>query len=300
MKMKKYAIFLFIIFCNTSFSQDLVSGGSNNWLFHTPDDGRTTLWIAPFITDGYQFGQSTSFLNNGDVIFSNNLSIGKTPSSYQHGGVNKVVEVYNQGTSINSQSHVILSSGSTLPNSSVGSVTWSMPNITASNKGLAYFGVITGNNSTSSNPSSSMVFATRNASQTNWTPQMILSDNGFLGIGTLYPKNPLDVKGTIHSQEVKVDMLNWSDFVFKKEYKLPTLEEVENQIIRKGHLENIPSEEEVVKNGIYLGEMNAKLLQKIEELTLYLIQQNKEIEKQNKETEELRQEMKSMKSQIKK
>ncbi|WP_264537742.1 hypothetical protein [Flavobacterium sp. N1736] len=100
--------------------------------------------------------------------------------------------------------------------------------------------------------------------------------NGNVGIGTTNPKNKLDVKGTIHSQEVKVDMENWSDFVFKKEYNLPTLAEVEKHINEKGHLENIPSEEEVLKNGINLGEMNSKLLQKIEELTLYMIEIKKE------------------------
>lgn len=105
-----------------------------------------------------------------------------------------------------------------------------------------------------------------------------IMDNGNIGIGKAYPKNKLDVDGTIHSKEVKVDMLDWSDFVFKKEYKLPTLTEVEKHINEKGHLENIPSEAEVLKNGINLGEMNAKLLQKIEELTLYSIKQSKEIE----------------------
>jgi hypothetical protein len=65
---------------------------------------------------------------------------------------------------------------------------------------------------------------------------------------------------------------------FKKDYVLPTLEEVEKHIIDKGHLENIPSEEEVLKNGINLGEINAKLLQKIEELTLYIIELKKENE----------------------
>ncbi|WP_426483553.1 hypothetical protein [Flavobacterium sp. 2] len=100
---------------------------------------------------------------------------------------------------------------------------------------------------------------------------------GNVGIGVINPKNRLDVNGTIHSQEVKVDMENWSDFVFKKEYNLPTLEEVEKHIAEKGHLENIPSEVEVLKNGINLGQMNAKLLQKIEEMTLYMIQQNKKI-----------------------
>ncbi|TPG36290.1 hypothetical protein [Flavobacterium pectinovorum] len=106
---------------------------------------------------------------------------------------------------------------------------------------------------------------------------------GNVGIGTSNPTNKLDVNGTIHSQEVKVDMNGWSDFVFKKEYNLPTLEEVEKYIAEKGHLENIPSEEEILKNGINVGEMNAKLLQKIEELTLYMIDMKKENEEMKRD-----------------
>ncbi len=105
-----------------------------------------------------------------------------------------------------------------------------------------------------------------------------LSVDKNVGIGVANPQNKLDVNGTIHSKEVKVDMTGWSDFVFKKEYKLPTLEQVEKHIAEKGYLQNIPNEEEVLKNGINLGEMNAKLLQKIEELTLYMIEMKKEIE----------------------
>ncbi|MEZ0180597.1 hypothetical protein AB9T89_00015 [Flavobacterium oncorhynchi] len=104
-----------------------------------------------------------------------------------------------------------------------------------------------------------------------------IMDNGNVGIGTQKPTNKLDVNGTIHSKEVKVDMNGWSDFVFKKDYNLPTLEEVEKHIAEKGHLENIPSEKEVLKDGINLGEMNAKLLQKIEEMTLYMIDFKKEM-----------------------
>ncbi|MFW0735916.1 hypothetical protein [Flavobacterium sp. T12S277] len=110
----------------------------------------------------------------------------------------------------------------------------------------------------------------------NTTDYFNILNNGNVGIGEVNPKNKLDVNGTIHSKEVKVDMLGWSDFVFKKEYALPTLAEVEKHIKEKGHLENIPNEEEVLKNGINLGEMNAKLLQKIEELTLYMIEMKKE------------------------
>jgi len=119
----------------------------------------------------------------------------------------------------------------------------------------------------------------KNTANTTLKPYFSIAGlSGNVGIGELNPKNKLDVNGTIHSKEVKVDMEGWSDFVFKKEYNLPTLEEVEKHIAEKGHLENIPSEKEVLQNGINLGEMNAKLLQKIEELTLYLLKQDKSIE----------------------
>ncbi|WP_203418286.1 hypothetical protein [Flavobacterium sharifuzzamanii] len=126
------------------------------------------------------------------------------------------------------------------------------------------------------------LFINGNENTTSIPDQQVMTwnYNGNVGIGQTNPNNKLDVNGTIHSKEVKVDMTGWSDFVFKKEYDLPTLEQVEKHIVEKGHLENIPSEEEVLKNGINLGEMNAKLLQKIEELTLYIIEQSKELNNQ--------------------
>lgn len=127
------------------------------------------------------------------------------------------------------------------------------------------------------------------ANTTSVPDQHVMTWNydGSVGIGTTNPDAKLAVNGTIHSKEVKVDMNGWADYVFKKEYDLPTLQEVEKHINEKGHLENIPSEEEVLKNGISLGEMNIKLLQKIEELTLYTIEQQKNTEKQNKVIETL-------------
>ncbi|ACU03277.1 hypothetical protein [Pedobacter heparinus] len=103
-------------------------------------------------------------------------------------------------------------------------------------------------------------------------------ENGDVGIGTTDPKGyKLAVNGKIRAQEIKVEASPWPDYVFTKDYQLPTLQQTENHIKEKGHLPGIPSAEEVKANGIDLGEMNAKLLQKIEELTLHAIEQNRKI-----------------------
>ncbi len=113
---------------------------------------------------------------------------------------------------------------------------------------------------------------------------LILQDSGGkVGIGTTtMPGNhKLYVDGSAVMEEVKVALSqNWPDFVFNTNYPLPTLTEVETHIKENGHLKDIPSEAEVKANGIHLGEMDAKLLQKIEELTLYTIAQDKTLKGQ--------------------
>ncbi len=106
---------------------------------------------------------------------------------------------------------------------------------------------------------------------------------GNVGIGTgdalLNSTDLLAVNGLIHAKEVKVDLVGWPDYVFENNYDLKPLRELEVEINKLGHLPNIPSAKEVEENGVNLGEMNKKLLEKVEELTLYVIELNKEVEK---------------------
>ena len=118
---------------------------------------------------------------------------------------------------------------------------------------------------------------------------MVIMDIGKVAIGTTKASNfTLGVNGSIGAKSVNSSVTNWPDFVFEKTYNLMSLRELERYIAINKHLPDIPSEVEVYKNGIELGEMNAKLLRKIEELTLYLIEQNKEINSLKKEIEDLK------------
>ena len=97
----------------------------------------------------------------------------------------------------------------------------------------------------------------------------------------------LSVKGKVRAEEVKV-YNTWADYVFEENYNLPSLEEVENHIKENGHLLNVPNAEAVKENGLALGEMAKIQQEKIEELTLYIIEQNKINKQQNQEIEELK------------
>ena len=110
----------------------------------------------------------------------------------------------------------------------------------------------------------------------NSIERLRIKDNGNVGIGTSSPQNLLDVNGTIRAKEIKVES-GWADFVFKPGYQLKPLSEVEQFISTNGHLPEVPTAKEVEQNGVNLGEMNTKLLQKVEELTLYLIEKDKKI-----------------------
>jgi hypothetical protein len=102
-------------------------------------------------------------------------------------------------------------------------------------------------------------------------------ENGNVGVGTKTPSEKLSVNGKIRAKEIKIESASntWPDYVFKKDYPLPDLSDVEKHIQEKGHLPEVPSAKEVEKEGIALGANQAVLLKKIEELTLYMIEQDK-------------------------
>ena len=88
--------------------------------------------------------------------------------------------------------------------------------------------------------------------------------------------------GQVKAKSIKVTLDGWSDFVFDEGYHLPSLYELEKYVATNRHLPDIPSAKEVEDNGVDLGEMNAKLLQKVEELTLYVIDLQKQIDELKK------------------
>ncbi len=102
-------------------------------------------------------------------------------------------------------------------------------------------------------------------------------ENGNVGIGTATPAEKLSVNGKIRAKEIKVETNNWPDYVFEEGYQSISLAELENYIKVNKHLPEMPSAKEVETNGVELGMLNKKLLQKVEELTLLLIAQHKEI-----------------------
>ena len=117
--------------------------------------------------------------------------------------------------------------------------------------------------------------------------------SGNVGIGTTSPDAKLTVKGTIHTEEITVDMnVPGPDYVFEKDYNLLSLPEIETYINQNKHLPEVPSAKEMEADGLNLKEMNLILLKKVEELTLHLIEQNKVIAGQNERIKVLEKETK--------
>jgi len=127
----------------------------------------------------------------------------------------------------------------------------------------------------------------------------LLADKIVIGSVTTNSNYKLFVETGILTEKVKVavkNTSNWSDYVFNKDYKLLSLGEVESYIQKNKHLPGVPSAEEVVKDGIDMATMDAKLLEKIEELTLYMIELKKENESIRQENALIKKEVELLKN----
>jgi len=120
------------------------------------------------------------------------------------------------------------------------------------------------------------------------TELMTILGTGNVGIGTTSPQGKLAVNGYIYSKKVIVTQSGWSDYVFHPGYHLRSLPEVEKFIQKQQHLPDVPSVADVEKDGIDLGDNQATLLRKIEELTLYVIAQDKKLKLLEKQLHQLK------------
>ncbi|MEQ8575518.1 hypothetical protein [Fulvivirga sp.] len=125
---------------------------------------------------------------------------------------------------------------------------------------------------------------------------MRIESNGDVGIGTTNPSHKLDVNGTIHASEVLVD-LNFPgpDYVFEEDYPLSSLSEIESYIKANKHLPEVPSAAQMKEEGVNMVEMQMLLLKKVEELTLLLIEKDKEMGMQNEKIIDLQNQIDSLK-----
>ncbi len=126
-------------------------------------------------------------------------------------------------------------------------------------------------------------FITYDPAATTWKSNMKIQNDGKVIIGTAQPSGAfagykLGVDGDIVCKRAVVQISDWADFVFSPDYKLRSLGDVEHYIQKNNHLPDVPSEKTILEQGVDMGAMNKILLQKVEELTLYMIQQQKEIE----------------------
>jgi len=134
--------------------------------------------------------------------------------------------------------------------------------------------------------------------QVNSEGDTYFNNPGNFGIGTTTPDQKLTVKGKIHAEEVIVNLsVPFPDYVFSPDYEKMSLPELDQYIKTNSRLPDMPSAAEVESKGVSIGEMQVKLLQKIEALTLYIIQQNSKIESQNDKIENLVNELNNLKSQ---
>jgi hypothetical protein len=260
----------------------LSSTYGNNSTALTIDKGLFGEWD---INAGYKMmlrsNTSTDFYADGNLLGS----IGNGPATLFVNGTTKIQTVENSST--DPDKVLVYSSDGILRymtkaqlgigSSSSSSSSWSLAGNTSTSAN-DFIGTASGNNQP-------IVF------KANGLEAMRITADGKIGIGTTEVNDgnyKLYVGLGIRTRKLKVDQASWADYVFDFNYKLPTLKEVEAYINQNKHLPDVPSQKEVQQNGLDVGDNQAVLLKKIEELTLYLIDINKKVDKLSEENEMLK------------
>jgi len=279
--MKKFSTSLFTIIISVSlFAQQWTTSGTNINNTNTGNVGigvtspTAKLEIVDAGAASLRVGVTTNKANTTAQILNSSAVVGNNNSSITSNAA-VAWDFFNNGVSPSYAGTMIQHTGSAVAGNSNG--------VTAASQGTLLFqnvanGVIT------TNGANLFISPGGNVSTSFLT-------NGTVGIGTSDTKGyKFAVNGSAIFTSAVVKLYgNWPDYVFKKEYQLPSLESVDQFIKNNHHLPGIPSAKDISENGINLGEMNKKLLEKIEELTLYMIdlkKENKQIKTQLAELQE--------------
>ncbi len=280
------AMVVFFVMVGVGSAEDLTADDlnlmneSNHWLLHTPNDGRTEFNIVPAIGGSPDYSNKTIFKDNGDFSVSGSVGIGTTNPLVKLHVNGKIFANENVGigtTTSYGGKLVIQADAVPLTLRQTGRAVddgglWRMP----VDDGTLRFDVNTGPEG--------------DTFGSNYIPVLKMTQTGNVTIGTLSNSGnyKLNVCGSIKATEVVVNS-SCADYVFEDDYKLKSLEEVSKYIEKEKHLPGIPSAKEVQENGMGLSHMQTKLLEKVEELTLYMIEmkkENQQIKKQNQQFKE--------------
>jgi hypothetical protein len=247
-------------------------------------------------------GTAKSVMALGDGTAAGQGKIGIGTSAPGVGtGVDTKLHIYGSGTNASGRTEVRVENSSATAAARIGVLNSSGGGIGIESFGTDYVGALAGMQAV--HATGSLIFIGSNLGPSGGTGTISFrpggydtssetvrfTPNGLVGIGTTTPTEKLSVNGNIRAKEIKVETQNWPDYVFSSSYKSRSLAELEQFIKLNSHLPEIPSADEVQSEGIAVGEMNAKLLKKIEELTLYLIEMDKKIIRLENRNVELRQ-----------
>lgn len=255
------------VYVGTNQVQFLSASGGNNRIQSFGGSGVSGTWLFKSRFDHMVFDAGESSGNERSIIFNTGGVERMRTDSYGRIGINKSNPV--SKLDLNGDFQIY-------------------PSANAGSNGSLKLRVIPGVSASIIEANSDVVWADHDIiinaanSLSGNTNQLVVHRTGNVGIGTSIPSQKLTVNGTIYGKEVKVDLsVPGPDYVFEKNYNLPSLQEIKDFIDHHKHLPDVPSAADMKANGIELGVMNMLLLKKIEELTLYVIELKKENQKQD-------------------